>query len=118
MKYWQTIFHFTFQNSDVEGSDGCNDDSDWVKACLDLVPVLWASKSITARFVNGKVAFLIQYSRGLRTYRTRSRCPGEDEWGERKPAGGRRTEAVHGLIDLAGTRENSVMRKQLPKGFL
>lgn len=60
----------------------------------------------------------IQYSRGLRTCRTRSRCPGEDEWGERKPAGGRRTEAVHGLIHLAGTRENSVMRKQLPKGFL
>lgn len=59
MKYWQTIFHFTFQNSDVEGSDVCNDDSDWVKACLDLVPVLWASKSITARFVNRKVAFLI-----------------------------------------------------------
>lgn len=54
MKYWQTIFHFTLQNSsDLEGSDGCDDDSDWASKWLDVGPLLLAIP-----FVYKKVAFL------------------------------------------------------------
>lgn len=56
MKYWQTVFHFPFQNSsDLEGSDGCGDDSDWTNKRLDLGPLLPA-----AHFVYKQVAFLVQ----------------------------------------------------------
>lgn len=81
MKCWQTIFHFAFQSSDVEGSDGCGGDSDWVNAWLHLVPIQLTALCLQK---SGLPNLSIQWSRGLRTCRTRSWCPGENEQGKKK----------------------------------